>query len=62
MSLRPDNKYEIVRKSIYHRKYYLDEVIFNLTKKYNMYITVNDNNKIITVFEKIKQCITTDPW
>ena len=29
-----DNKYNIVRKSIYQRKYHLDKEIFNLTKKY----------------------------
>ena len=49
MSLRPVNKYEIVRKSIYHRKYYLDKVIFNLTKKYDMYITANDKKSFIAI-------------
>lgn len=30
-----DNKHKIVRKSIYYGKYYIDKVIFYLTKKYD---------------------------
>ena len=38
-------------KMIYFRKYYLNKVILNLTKKYNIMTTTN-KNKIIAVFEK----------
>lgn len=36
-----DDKHKMVRKSIYYRKYLLDKIIFNLTKKYNIMITTN---------------------
>ena len=36
-----DNKHKMVRKSIYYRKYLLDKIIFNLTKKYGIMITRN---------------------
>ena len=36
---------------IYFWKYYLNKVILNLTKKYNIMTTTN-KNKIIAVFEK----------
>ena len=38
-------------KMIYFRKYYLNKVMLNLTKKYNIMTTTN-KNKIIAVLEK----------
>ena len=38
-----DNKHKMVKKLKYYRKYPLDKIIFNLTKKYDIMITTNNS-------------------
>lgn len=47
-----ENKYRIVKKSIYQRKYHLENVINDLRSKYNLQISVQNLNKIDNVFKK----------
>ena len=47
-----ENKYRIVKKSIYQRKYHLENVINDLRSKYNLQISVQNLNKIHNVFKK----------
>ena len=43
--------------SIYLRKYYLNKVIFNVTKKYDTIVTTKNKSEIIVVFEKINNVL-----
>ena len=54
-----ENKFKIMRKSIYHRKYHIQNAIFDIGTRYNMHILTNDKNKISEIFEKI-ECVTSD--
>ena len=47
-----DSNYKIIGRSIYLRKYFLNKVIFNRTKKYEIIIITKNKSKK-TVFEKI---------
>ena len=52
-----DNKCKITGRSISFRKFFLNRVVFNLTKKYDMIITTRNRNKAISVFEKINNVL-----
>ena len=45
-----ENKFKIMRKSIYHRKYHIQNAIFDIGTRYNMHILTNDKNKISEIF------------
>ena len=51
------NNYKIMVWSIYLRKYYLNKVIFNVTKKYDTIVTTKNKSEIIVVFEKINNVL-----
>ena len=45
-----ENKYRIKRKSVYHRKYHINNTILDIKQKYNIEISYYQKNKIDRVF------------
>ena len=52
-----DNRHNIIQKSVYHRKYHIQNTIFDKCKRYNIQISTNDKNKILDIFEKIESVL-----
>ena len=52
-----ENKYKIVKKSVYHRKYHLENVINDICSKYKLQISVYDLTKIHQVFREIDKIL-----
>ena len=48
-----ENLYRIRRKSIYHRKYHLNNILMDISTKYNITFSVEQKNKIMRIFSKI---------
>ena len=47
------NRYRMRRKSVYNRKYHLENKIINLVRLHNTQISYSDQKKIFDIFEKI---------
>ena len=45
-----DNRHNIIQKSVYHRKYHIQNTIFDKCKRYNIQISTHDKNKILDIF------------
>ena len=50
-----ENKYKITRKSIYHRKYHIQNTITEICSKNNVQVTYENKPKIIKIFDEISQ-------
>ena len=48
-----ENLYRIRRKSVYHRKYHLNNILMDISTKYNMTFSVEQKNKIMRIFSEI---------
>ena len=48
-----ENKYKFRRKSVYHRKYHIENIIF----KKNIEMTRNDMSKICNIFDEIQKIV-----
>ena len=48
-----ENFYRIRRKSIYHRKYHLNNILMDIGTKYNITFSVEQKNKIMRIFSEI---------
>ena len=48
-----ENLYRIRRKSIYHRKYHLNNILMDIGTKYNITFPVEQKNKIMRIFSEI---------
>ena len=48
-----ENKYRIKRKSVYHRKYHVNNILMDVTLKYNITFSVDQKNRIIKIFSEI---------
>ena len=48
-----ENLYRIRRKSIYHRKYHLNNILMDIGTKYNITFSVEQKNKIMRIFSEI---------
>ena len=48
-----ENLYRIRRKSIYHRKYHLNNILMDIGTKYNITFSVEQKNKITRIFSEI---------
>ena len=48
-----ENLYRIRRKSIYHRKYHLNNILMDIGTKYNITFSVKQKNKIMRIFSEI---------
>ena len=53
------NKYKIVKKSIYERKYHLENTINDICNKYKLYISSHNKTKIYTylIFKEINKIL-----
>jgi len=47
-----ENKYKIVKKSVYQRKYHLENVINDICSKYKLQISVCDLTKIYKILTR----------
>ena len=48
-----ENLYRIRRKSIYHRKYHLNNILMEMSLKQNITFSVEQKNKIMRIFSEI---------
>ena len=48
-----ENRHKFKRKSVYHRKYYIDKVLTDISVKHKCTFTVNQKNKIMKIFLEI---------
>ena len=48
-----ENLYKIRKKSIYHRKYHIENVLFNISSKNNIELTYHQREQIYKVFVEI---------
>ena len=48
-----ENMYKIKKKSIYHRKYHIQNILINITEKPKNYISNKNRNKILKIFNLI---------
>ena len=48
-----ENKYRIKRKSVYHRKYYINNVLLEISYSHNITFSVEQMNKILRIFAEI---------
>lgn len=52
-----ENKYKIVKKSIYERKYHLENTIIDISNKYKLHISSHDRMKIHQIFKEIDKIL-----
>ena len=48
-----ENRHKFKRKSVYHRKYHVDNVIFNIRDKYGIVLTYQERIKMEKIFSEI---------
>ena len=48
-----ENKHKMKRKSVYHRKYHINNVLTDLSTKYRITFSVKQKNKIMKIFSVI---------
>ena len=53
-----ENLYRIRRKSIYHRKYHLNNILMDIGTKYNITFSVEQKNKIMRIFSEIGKILS----
>ena len=53
-----ENKYRIKRKSVYHRKYHINNVLTDLSLKYRITFSVVQKNKIMELFSVIGKILS----
>jgi len=52
-----ENRYKIVKKSIYERKYNLENTINDISNKYKLHISSHDRMKIHQIFKEIDKIL-----
>ena len=52
-----ENKYRMKRKSVYHRKYHINNVLMDISKRYRITYSVDQKNKIMRIFSVIGKII-----
>ena len=48
-----ENRHRIRRKSVYHRKYHLNNILMDISTKHNITFSVEQKNKIMRIFFEI---------
>ena len=48
-----ENRYRMRRKSVYHRKYHLNNILMDISTKHNITFSVEQKNKIMKIFSEI---------
>ena len=53
-----ESKHLLKRKSVYNRKYHINNILTNLSVKYRITFSVEQNNKILRIFTEIDKILT----
>ena len=48
-----ENRHRIRRKSVYHRKYHINNILMDISTKHNITFSVEQRNKIMRIFSEI---------
>ena len=48
-----ENRHRMRRKSVYHRKYHLNNILMDISTKHNITFSVEQKNKIMRIFSEI---------
>ena len=48
-----ENRHKMRRKSVYHRKYHINNILMDISTKYNITFSVEQKNKIMRIFSEI---------
>ena len=48
-----ENRHRMRRKSVYHRKYHLNNILMDIGTKYNITFSVEQKNKVMRIFSEI---------
>ena len=48
-----ENRHRIKRKSVYHRKYHINNILIDISTKHNIMFSVEQKNKIMRIFSEI---------
>ena len=48
-----ENRHKMKRKSVYHRKYHVNNILMDITSKYNITFSVDQKNRIMKIFSEI---------
>ena len=52
-----NNRFRIISKSVYHRKYHIENVLMDLSSGFNLNLSVDNKNKIMRIFPEIESII-----
>ena len=52
-----DNRHRIRRKSVYHRKYHINDILMRISMNHNIEISVEQKTKIMRIFNEIGEII-----
>ena len=52
-----ENKHKMKRKSVYHRKYHINNILTDLSVKYRFILSVEQKNKILRIFLEIDKIL-----
>ena len=53
-----ESKHKMKRKSVYHRKYHVNNILMDITSKYNITFSVDQKNRIMKIFSEIGKIFT----
>ena len=48
-----ENRHRMKRKSVYHRKYHINNILIDISTKHNITFSVEQKNKIMRIFSEI---------
>ena len=48
-----ENRHKMKRKSVYHRKYHINNILMDISTKHNITFSVEQKNKIMRIFSEI---------
>ena len=48
-----ENRHKMKRKSVYHRKYHINNILMDISTKHNINFSVEQKNKIMRIFSEI---------
>ena len=52
-----ENRHKIKRKSVYHRKYHINNILMDISTKHNITFSVEQKNKIMRIFSEIGEIL-----
>ena len=52
-----ENRHKMKRKSVYHRKYHINNILMDISTKHNITFSVEQKNKIMRIFSEIGEIL-----